>query len=47
MELILEKCGFKNITYKEEFFGDEDHMIFVAEANEKPCKHTASHLVGD
>jgi len=32
MELILEKCGFKNIAYRDEFFSDEDHMIFVAES---------------
>ena len=31
MELILEKYGFKNITYKEEFFRNENHMIFIAE----------------
>lgn len=30
MELMLEKCGFKNISYKEEFFRDENHMIFIA-----------------
>lgn len=32
MELILEKYGFKNITYKEEFFRNESHMIFIAES---------------
>lgn len=31
MELILEKYGFKNIIYKEEFFRNENHMIFIAE----------------
>jgi len=31
MELILEKCGFKNIVYQEEFFRNETHMIFIAE----------------
>lgn len=31
MELILEKYGFKNITYKEKFFRNENHMIFIAE----------------
>lgn len=31
MELILEKQGFKNISYKEEKFAKETHMIFVAE----------------
>lgn len=31
MELILEKYGFKNIAYKEEFFMNENHMIFTAE----------------
>lgn len=31
MELILEKCGFNNIVYKEEFFRNENHMIFIAE----------------
>ncbi len=28
MEFILEKYGFKNITYKEEFFRNENHMIY-------------------
>jgi SAM-dependent methyltransferase len=31
MELILEKYGFNNVTYKEEFFRNENHMIFIAE----------------
>ncbi|MDP1724853.1 MAG: hypothetical protein Q8L85_09155 [Alphaproteobacteria bacterium] len=31
MELILEKHGFKNILYREEEFGGEMHMIFIAE----------------
>lgn len=31
MELILEKYGFKNITCKEEFFRNENHMLFIAE----------------
>lgn len=31
IELILEKYGFKNIQYQEEYFRDENHMIFVAE----------------
>ncbi len=32
MELILEKQGFKNISYREEQFAQETHMIFVAES---------------
>src|SRR3990167_4727369 len=31
MELILERYGFINIQYQEEYFRDENHMIFVAE----------------
>jgi SAM-dependent methyltransferase len=31
MELILEKCGFKNIEYREEYFRNENHMIYIAE----------------
>ncbi len=31
-ELILEKYGFKNIIYKDEFFRNENHMIFIAES---------------
>ncbi len=31
MELILEKYGFKNIECREEFFRNENHMIFIAE----------------
>lgn len=29
MELILEKYGFKNITYHQKYFDDYQHMIFV------------------
>lgn len=32
VELILEKYGFTNIIYTKEYFGDDTHMIFIAES---------------
>ena len=29
MERILEKLGFKNISYRKEYFRNEDHDIFI------------------
>lgn len=31
MELILEKFGFKNISLEEQFFNNENHLIYTAE----------------
>ncbi len=31
IELMLEKCGFKNIIYRERFLNHSNHMTFVAE----------------
>lgn len=30
-ELILEKFGFKNISYQQRFLNNEDHMTFICE----------------
>ncbi len=31
IELILEKAGFKNISLEEQFFNNENHLIYIAE----------------